>query len=121
MIIFYQLFSSKGRLMGSVIELNDTLKLKKGAGFPEKLEEGRRYAFRLSDRRLFHLAPIRVFLVEEVNGKWNYKGHALILEQTIDAIANETSGIFEVVKIYSAEYAKLLNINEPPLGKGLLE
>jgi len=54
--------------MGSKIEFNDTLKLKRGDGFPDPVEEGKRYNFRIAERRLYHLKPVRVFLVEDVQG-----------------------------------------------------
>ncbi len=107
--------------MGSLIEINDTLKLKRGEGFPEKLEIGEKYPFIINERRLYHLKPIRIFLVEEVNGLWNYKGHAVILEQTIDATQNETRGIFEVIAIYPEEYSQLANKYEAPEGKAFLK
>lgn len=104
--------------MGHLIEINDTLKLKKGAGFPESLEEGRVYDFELKDRRIFNLKPTRVFLVEEIDGKWNYRGHAFIIRMTIDAEKNATSGQFQVIQVYSPEYTQELNKHEPPVGKG---
>lgn len=104
--------------MGSLIEINDTLKLKRGEGFPSKVELGRQYTFTIPDRRLYHLKPVRVFLVEEVEGKWNFVGQAMISEQTIDAVRNETRGVFEVTLIYPDEYVKLLNKYDAPKGKG---
>ena len=107
--------------MGSLIEINDTLKLKRGEGFPDKIEIGKQYFFRIDEKRLFHLKPVRVFLVEEIDGLWNYKGHAVILEQTIDAIQNETRGIFEAIAIYPKEYSMLANKFEAPAGKAFAE
>lgn len=104
--------------MGHLIEINDTLKLKRGGGFPESLKDGGVYDFELKDRRLFNLKPTRVFLVEEIEGKWNYRGHACILRMTIDAEKNTTSGQFQVTQVYSPEYTRELNAHEPPLGKG---
>ena len=101
--------------MGSLIEFNDTLKIK--TGFPDNLEIGGEYSFSLDDRRVFHLTPIRVFLVEEINGKWNFRGHAQILEFTVNAITNKTSGKFIVSKIYTHEESKTINKLESPEGK----
>ncbi|MCK6562478.1 hypothetical protein L6R21_25035 [bacterium] len=102
--------------MGSILEFNDTLKI--GSEFlPKEIEEGKEYSFKLKDRRIFHLHPVRVFLVEEKDGKWNYIGHAQIIEQTIDALNNTTSGRFIVSKLYSKEYVEIVNRNEPPTGK----
>lgn len=105
--------------MGSFIEVNDTLKLKRGQGFPEELKQGVRYSFKVHGKRLYNLYPSRVFLVEEVEGKWNYVGHGLVMEQTIDAVNDETRGVFEVKFLYSPEYSQLANMYEAPAGKGL--
>jgi hypothetical protein len=107
--------------MGSLIELNDTLKLKRGAGFPNPVAEGAEYAFTLPGRRLFHLKPVRVFLVEEIDGKWNFVGQAMILEQTIDAERDETRGRFVVKALYPREYAVLMNRHDAPSGKSYTE
>ena len=104
--------------MGGVIEINDTLKLRRGDGFPSPIVAGCRYSFSIEGRRLYHLSPIRVFLVEEIAGKWNFIGHALILEQTVDAVRNITTGVFEVAKWYSPEHAHNLNEYDAPMGKG---
>ncbi len=106
--------------MGSMIEINDTLKLKRGEGFPADIKVGGGYSFKLSGRRLFHLKPVRVFLVEEINGKWNFVGQAMILEQTIDAELDETRGQFVVTNLYPRDYATLMNRYEAPARKGYL-
>jgi len=105
--------------MGSLIEVNDTLKLKEGS-IKEPFEEGVQYNFSLNDRRLYHLDPIRVFFVIERDKKWDYIGHALITNQTINAIENKTSGTFTITKLYSDEYKKLVNLNEAPAGRGYI-
>lgn len=104
--------------MGHVVELNDTLKLKRGAGFPENLRVGGVYDFSIAGRRLYNLKPTRVFLVEEIDGKWNMVGHAMILRQTIDAVAERTTGQFEVSQLYPPEYVRLVNRFDTPAGKG---
>lgn len=104
--------------MGHLIELNDTLKLKRGAGFPADLRVGGIYDFSLPGRRLYNLKPTRVLLVEDIDGKWNVVGHALILRQTIDAQTDRTSGQFEVSLLYPPEYARLVNQFDTPPGKG---
>lgn len=103
--------------MGSLIEINDTLKLTYQQGMPLSPEMDKEYNFCIKDRRLYHMAPVRVFLVNNINGKWKYIGHCIIISQTIDAILNTTSGKFKVTKIYDGEYAKLATINEAPSGK----
>jgi hypothetical protein len=105
--------------MGSMIEINDTLKLKRGDGFPAGIKEGGEYRFKLPGRRLFHLKPVRVFLVEEIDGKWTFVGQAMILEQTIDAEQDETRGRYVVAALYPADYAALMNKHEAPAGKGM--
>ena len=104
--------------MGSSIEINDTLKLQRGVSFPKDIKLGNKYEFTISDKRLYHLSPVRVFLVEEIDGLWNYIGHAMILELTIDPIKNETRGIYEIVNLYSDEYRILANKYESPPLKG---
>ena len=106
--------------MGSVIEFNDTLKIKT-KDIPNDLVVGQEYSFKLHDRRIFHLHPIRVFLVEEINEKWNYLGHAQVLEITINAKDNKTCGKLSVAKLYDKEYIAVVNKNEPPSGKGHIE
>ena len=105
------------RRMGSNIEINDTLKLTAAEGFPAKLEVGGRYKFRKSGRRLFHLRPVRVFLVEEIDGKWKMWGHALLDELTIDAVRDETAGVFEVSMLYPEEHRRVLTEYGVPQGK----
>ncbi len=104
--------------MGSRIEINDTLKLKRGDGFPTHIELGGIYSFIIPERRLYHLKPVRVFLVEEIDGKWNFVGQAMILEQTIDAVREETRGVFQVSALYPAEYVEMMNRYDAPPGKG---
>ena len=105
--------------MGSTIELNDTLKLTPVEGLPVDPQVGQVYAFQKDGRRLYHLAPTRVFLVEDRDGKWNYLGHAHLLELTIDAEKNQTRGKFRITQIYPRDYARLANQYEAPAGKGL--
>lgn len=104
--------------MGGLIELNDTLKLKRGNGFPPDVQLGGIYEFSIDGRRLYNLKPSRVFLVEEIEGKWNYIGHAQILSQSIDPVADKTTGRFEVTLLYPREYAQLVNRYEAPAGRG---
>lgn len=103
--------------MGSLIEINDTLKLRIDQGMPERPVVAKQYKFRLPEKRLFHSPPTRVFLVQEIDGKWKYIGHAIIIKQIINSKDNTTSGVFEITKIYDEKYAKLATINEAPQGK----
>ncbi len=121
--------------MGSLIELNDTLAITKSQGFPEVLDldlhrekpfnardfEGKVFSFHKHDERLYHRAPTRVFLVEVVDGKWIYWGHALVLEQTIHTDGHSTSGKFKIQKVYDPEYQKFATKNESPAGKSYFD
>jgi len=115
--------------MGSPIEINDTLKISKERGFPAEITleahkqnsfnveqfKGKKFSFWNNDERLYHRPPTRVWLVEEIDGKWLHWGHAMILKQTIEN--GKTSGEFEIVKIYDPEYQKAFTMNEAPPGK----
>jgi len=82
--------------MGSFIEINDTLQITTDQGFPKVLNlarhlkkpfvaanfKGKVFSFDKPDLRLYHSAPTRVFLVQNIKGKWLYWGHCLIIEQT---------------------------------------
>lgn len=104
--------------MGNLIEINDTLKLRRGDGFPENIKLGGVYNFEVKGKRLYNSDPTRVFLVEEIEGKWNYIGHALIQQYTVNALEDKTTGIFKVILLYPPEYVLMLNQYEPPKDKG---
>ena len=103
--------------MGSTVEFNDTLKLSRD-DIPRPLAIGREYTFRRPGIRLFHPDPVRVFLVEEVEGKWNFLGKVTVLEQTIDAVKQETRGIFRLQSLYPDDVRKTMNQHEAPDGRG---
>jgi len=127
--------------MGSNIEVNDTLNLTKEQGFPADVLnrelhaktpitadalKGRIFKFLKEDARLFHLDPVRVFLVENIDGKWLLWGHAMIQSQEVRKINPgpnwtpgqwETSGTFVIDKIYEPEFQKLATKNQSPPGK----
>ena len=116
--------------MGSHIEINDTLKISKERGFPAQLRledhirdslqsdrfVGQEFSFWNKDERLYHRSPTRVFLVEEIEGKWLYWGHVLILEQTIKQ--GRTQGKYQIVKLYNPDYQRLATVHEAPEGRG---
>ena len=70
--------------MGSLIEINDTLKISKERGFPTNLTLelhvknpsfsssfiNQEFEFWNNGERLYHRLPTRVFLVEEIEAKW---------------------------------------------------
>lgn len=117
--------------MGSHIELNDTLQITTEQGFPAELTleqhlkkpftaddfKGRIFQFTKPGIRIYHAAPIRVLLVHNINGKWLYWGHALIIEQTINAQAKTTSGQFIITSIYPPDHQKSMSIHEVDPGK----
>jgi hypothetical protein len=117
--------------MGSYIELNDTLQITTEQGFPKELDlnkhfkkqftaddfEGKVFSFKDKPKlRLYHTSPTRVFLVHNINGKWLYWGHCLIIEQTLHSDTNTTSGKFKIIKIYDPECMKAMSKNEVKLG-----
>ena len=122
--------------MGGFIELNDTLQITTEQGFPAEIlnlekhrekpillekVEGRVFEFSgKPNARLYHPPPTRVFLVHNIEGKWLYWGHVLILEQTI--ATNEkgesfTSGKYKIIKIYDPAYQEVMTKNETSSGK----
>ena len=128
--------------MGTQIELNDTLNLTEQQGFPIdvlNLERharspvtaealaGKTFDFALKeDARIFHLDPVRVFLVQNINGKWIFWGHALIQNQEIRKRNRgadwkpgewETRGTYTIKQIYPPELQKTITLNESPPGK----
>lgn len=104
--------------MGSFIEINDTLQITTEQGFPKELDYERHKIkpfaaddfkeriFEFKDKakiRIYHLPPVRVFLVQNINGKWLYWGLAHILETRHDNIKQTTSGKFKIIYIYTPE------------------
>lgn len=121
--------------MGSYIEFNDTLQITTEQGFPKELDlkkhlekpftadefKDKVFAFKnKQNMRVFHPAPTRCFLVHNIDGKWLYWGHCLILEQTIDATTKTTSGKFIITKIYPPEHQKSMCKHEVEQGKEFL-
>jgi len=117
--------------MGSYIEFNDTLQISDNQGFPKILKlrthlkkpftvsdfKGKIFSFVKPGMRIFHPAPNRVFLVNNIKGKWLYWGHVLIIEQTIDAKRKITKGKFIITKIYLPSHQRSMSINETNKGK----
>lgn len=107
--------------MGSIIEINDTLKIKSNDGALGKKQVGDVIHFNVKGKRIYNLNPSRVYLVEEIDGKWNYVGHAVISELTINAEMEETSGRATLTVKYEDEYRRRVNQVEPPPGKNFLD
>jgi len=104
--------------MGSYFEINDTLQITKEQGFPSELdynnhknkpfvaEDFKDKVFEFKNKpdiRIYHIPPVRVFLVENIDGKWLYWGLAHILEITQDYIKKTTSGKFRIEYLYTPE------------------
>ena len=128
--------------MGSLIEFNDTLQLTTEQGFPADILDlekhlknprtaadvkGKEFTFQHKDgARIFHPDPVRVFLVQNIEGKWLFWGHALIQRQELRKVNPgpnwkpgdwETSGTYTIDQIYDPEFQKLATINQSPPGK----
>lgn len=107
--------------MGSIIEINDTLLISKEQGFPAVLnleahlkmffvaEDFNNQIFEFKNKkgiRFYHAPPVRVFLVENIGGKWLYWGLVEMLEVNHNYQASTTSGKFKLLYIYTAEEMK---------------
>ena len=104
--------------MGSYFETNDTLQITSEQGFPSELDfeqhkmkpftakdfEGKMFEFNDKDNiRIYHAPPVRVFLVQNINGKWLYWGLAHILEVVHNQVKKTTSGKFKIIYLYTPE------------------
>ena len=118
--------------MGSLIEFNDTLQITTEQGFPKELvldkhtkrpfkaEDFKGRTFEFHDKegcRIYHVPPCRCFLVHNINGKWLYWGKIMVIEQTIHAESNTTSGKYRIIEIYDPGYQKELTKRETSAGK----
>lgn len=107
--------------MGSFIEINDTLQISKEQGFPTELEISQHLEspytlggvkdkiFKFSNKsgiRFYHQPPVRVFLVENIDGKWLYWGLAHIVSITHDYLAKTTSGEYKIIYLNTPEEMK---------------
>jgi len=107
--------------MGSLIEINDTLRISKEQGFPKELDikkhikqpinfdlvKNKTFSFKSKPKiRIYHQPPIRTFLVEDSNGKWLYWGLCHILSVNHNYETNETSGTYKIIKLNTPEEMK---------------
>ncbi len=107
--------------MGSIVEINDTLQITREQGFPAeldvkkhlknpyKLKDFKDKIFEFKDKpkiRVYQMPPVRVFLVENVDGKWIYWGLVHILEIKHDNIKKTTGGKYKIIYINSPEEMK---------------
>ncbi len=109
-------------IMGSIVELNDTLQISQEQGFPadildideylknpisiEKLED-KVFTFKNKPGiRMYKSPPVRNFLVQQINNKWIYWGLIHILEITNDYVNKTTSGKYKVIYLNAPEEMK---------------
>lgn len=107
--------------MGSLIEINDTLRITKDQGFPKELDlekhlqdpysldkiKDKVFTFTAKPKiRVYKIPPVRNFLAEDRDGKWIYWGLCYILEVTHDYEKEETSGKFKIVRLNTPEEMK---------------
>ena len=124
--------------MGSFIEINDTLQITEAQGFPASIldlakhkkdpitiDKVKDMVFEFKNKpsaRIFQKDPVRVFYVQNINGKWLFWGHIMIQSQTIEKKLEEdgswdgeswvTNGTYTISKIYDPAYQKIVTINE---------
>ena len=122
--------------MGSFFKTNDTLQITREQGFPAKLDyakhcqtpftkemfEEQVFSFEEKpDLRIFQTPPTRVFLVENINGKFLYWGTIQILSITHDYIKKTTAGTYRVKEIFTPEQMKhAYDIVDADEGKSVL-
>jgi len=107
--------------MGSSVIINDTLQITKEQGFPAeldiakhesnpyKLEDFQDRVFEFHDKegiRVYQAPPVRVFLAENIDGKWAYWGLVHILETRFDMEKKITSGKYKIIKLFTFEEMK---------------
>jgi len=107
--------------MGSMIETNDTLQITLEQGFPNELDYEKHKikpftaqdfsdkVFEFKDKnniRIYHLPPVRNFLVQNIGGQWLYWGLVHILNVSHDYQKKTTSGKFKIIYIYTPEEMK---------------
>lgn len=131
--------------MGSNVEVNDTLQLTIDQGFPATvldltkhvqspvtLADVDQMTFQFSNKpgaRLFHLDPVRVFLVQNIDGKWLIWGKVLIQSQTVHKEMSAgkwtgqwlTSGTYKIIDLYEPSYQETFTKRESPAGKSYFD
>ncbi len=123
--------------MGTDFKNNDTLQLTTDQGFPSELEynkhcqnlfvkeqfEGKVFSFKdKPGLRNFQAPPVRIFLVQNVDGKWLYWGTIQMLSIQHDYLAKTTSGTYSIKEIFTPEQMKhAYDIVDADKGKSYLE
>ncbi|MFA7335668.1 MAG: hypothetical protein WC028_02700 [Candidatus Obscuribacterales bacterium] len=129
--------------MGSYLEINDTLQLTIEQGFPSNLldltkhtqnpisiHEVENTLFEFHGKksaRIFHLDPVRVFLVQNIDDKWLFWGKVYMQSQTVSKVLDQTgqwlnnewqtSGTYKIIDLYEPEYQRAFTRREAPKGK----
>jgi len=121
--------------MGSLVEINDTLEITVEQGFPNDIFDlskhivtpvtikdvgDRLFNFHdKPDRHIYQFDPVRVFLLQSINGRWLFWGKAYIQSQTISKTFGSdgswtwtTSGTYKVIEVYEPDYQRLFTIRE---------
>lgn len=108
-------------VMGSFIEINDTLRISKDQGFPSILdieqhltkpytiEDIQDTVFEFTSKpgiRIYKIPPVRNFLAEDVGGKWIYWGLCFITEIHHDYVNKTTAGKFKIVRLNTPQEMK---------------
>jgi hypothetical protein len=125
--------------MGSFLEINDTLQITAEQGFPADILDLQKHTvtpitlndvkdrtFSFSNKtsaRIFQLDPVRVYFVQNINGKWLFWGKIVIISQTISQNKGATgepawvtSGSYKIIDLYEPEYMRLFTKRESPAG-----
>ncbi|MFH0853387.1 MAG: hypothetical protein V1853_03195 [bacterium] len=107
--------------MGSNIKINDTLQITREQGFPEVLDyqkhlqkpltaeqfKGQVFEFKNKEGvRIYHAPPVRIFLAENIDGKFLYWGLVHVIEVRHDQVNKTTSGKFIIEHLYTPEEMK---------------
>ena len=107
--------------MGSLIEINDTLRITKEQGFPAELDINQHlkmpyqlqdvadkvYEFKAKDKiRVYKIPPVRNFLAQDLDGKWLYWGLCHIVEIHHDYVNQVTSGKYKIISLNTPQQMK---------------
>ncbi|NMB48491.1 hypothetical protein GYA13_03560 [Candidatus Kuenenbacteria bacterium] len=98
--------------------------LEKHRANPITLDEVKDKVFSFHDKagaRIYHTAPNRCFLVQNIDGQWLYWGKILMLEQTIKGESKTTSGKYKIIEIYDPIYQEQITRHECPAGKSYFQ
>ena len=129
--------------MGSFVEINDTLELTAEQGFPESMFNREKHLrcpvtlkdvadriFEFRDKpspRIYQLDPVRVYYVQNLNGKWLFWGRVFIQSQKVEKKLQPngtwkegdwvTSGTYRIVDVYDPQYQEMFTRHEAPVGR----